>query len=159
MSKGMGVSTGDISNKLPLKATGSNSSLPSSPCWARSPIFCPQTAGWALKGWSKLTIKENNRYRMETETLGWGRLWRLRGDDRWREKLLERMLSAEKGTAYMTPSEHSLNSYTQSHTLILLMGRSMCFQDHHILLLPRVPLNGAVSFLHQRFSTFLSFYC
>lgn len=47
---------------------------------------------------------------METETLGWGRLWRLRGGNRWREKLLERMLSAKKGTAYTAPSEHFLNS-------------------------------------------------
>lgn len=55
---------------------------------------------------------------METETLGWRRLWRLRGGGRWREKLLDRMLSAEKGIAYTTPSEHSLNSLhpvTHSH--------------------------------------------
>ena len=46
---------------------------------------------------------------METGTLGWGRAWKLRSGDRWKENVLERVFRAEKGTARLTSWDTSLN--------------------------------------------------
>lgn len=118
----------DISDQRPLQATGSSSSAPSLHVGARSPPLCPQVAGWSPKGWNRLSNKgwEKNWYRMDTEPLGWGRVWRPMGGDRWKQKLLERVLSAEKEMVCMTPRNTPLTAYTHSHTLYFFKRANPC---------------------------------
>lgn len=123
---------------------------------ARSPPLCPQSAGWALKGWNMLSNKGQGEdwYRMETEALEWGKVWRLMGGDRWKEKLLEKV-KCWKGNGLHDASQNNPDSlHPQSHTLIFLRGQSMCFYGHRVLPLTRGLLkNTAASFPGQKFNT------